>query len=299
MILARRLALIVGLISLLVGAAATGVMSYEWLRPGRDLFVDESAGLFIFSRDAMIYFLPAHHSAFMAALPMAVFAGVCASQIKSRAAPIVSIVLSAVSLALIFAPSVAEVGWENYPNRTLMTLCLTALSASLVVACICLIIRRKLRVTSLIYAGTSLLPLAYAGVMSAVLQNSGPDRALYDTVYYVAAEHSVFLVLLFLMFSVISGLSAEASRKSEIILASLSAAALLIVGGYWLFAVSVLGLQGLPPSYADYPDGFAYWMFRRSVAELLLIGLLIASYILWTIRGWTVKTVADERPETF
>lgn len=299
MILARRLALIAGLISLLVGAAATGVMSYEWLRPGRDLFVDESAGLFVFSRDAMIYFLSAHHSAFMAALPMAVFASVCASQIKSRAAPIVSIVMSAVSLGLIFAPSVAEVGWENYPNRTLMTLCLTALAASLVIACICLIIRRKLRVTSLIYAGTSLLPLAYAGLMSVVLENSGPDRALYDTVYYVAAEHSLFLVLLFLMLSVISGLSAGASRKSEIILACLSAAALLIVGGYWLFAMSVLGLQGLPPSYADYPDGFAYWMFRRSVAEFVLIGLLIASYIFWMIRSWTVKTVADERPETF
>lgn len=299
MILARRLALIVGLISLLVGAAATAIMSYEWLWPGRDLFVDESAGLFIFSRDAMIYFLPAHHSAFMAALPMAVFAGVCASQIKSQAAPIVSIVLSTLSIALIFAPSVAGAGWENYPNQTLMMLCLTALSASLVIACICMIIRRKLRVTSLIYAGTSLLPLAYAGLMSVVLQNSGSDRALYDTVYYVAAEHSLFLVLLFLMFSVISGLTEEPSRKSESILASLSAAALLIVGGYWLFAVSVLGLQGLPPSYADYPDGFAYWMFRRSVAEFVLIGLLIASYVFWMIRGWTVKTVADERSETF
>lgn len=299
MILARRLALIVGLISLLVGGAASAIMSYEWLRPGRDLFVDESAGLFSFSRDALIYFLSSHHSAFMAALPMAVFAGVCASQIKSRAAAIVSIVLSMGSLALIFAPSVAEVGWENYPNQTLMTLCLTALLASLVIACICLIIRRKLRVTSLIYAGTSLLPLAYAGLMSVVLQNSGPDRVLYDTVYYVAAEHSPFLALLFLMFSVISGLSEQVSRKSEIILVSLSAAALLIVGGYWLFAMSVLGLQGLPPSYADYPDGFAYWMLRRSVAELVLIGLLVAFYVAWMIRGWTVKTDTDERPDTF
>ncbi|MDF1679622.1 hypothetical protein [Ponticaulis sp.] len=302
MILARRLALIVGLISLLVGIIAMSVMSYELLFPGLQLFTTDYAESSRLGTDTWIHFISAHYSALMAAMPLAILAGVCISQLKMRVAPAVSIGMSLVSLLLIFAPGilgVTVIGGRAYLNEDLMLVCLAALSASVFIACVCLLIRRKVCTVSVIYAAVALLFLAAAGLHSVVLQNSGPDAALLDTVYLSAAEHSAFLALLLLMFSVLSGLSERPSNAVETAIACVHALFILVVGGSWLYVSAVLGLNGMPLGYADYAYGFRHFMFIKSVSEFVLLGLILAGYIFWMIRGWTVKTVVDERPDTF
>ena len=300
---ARRMAMTAGLICLIIGLSTILLWSLELLHPNLQIADrDVPEGNFLPPSLYTLSKMPNFHlSGMMIGLPMSVFIGICASQLAARTAQKIAILASAIALfspVLPVLPGMVPSAWDLYPVNRLMQIALASLSACGVVSLVCFVLRRQFRFVSVMYAGAALLPLALSVLLYDIVQRS-TNYVLRDTQFDVAQSHSLFLAMSLLMFSVMSGLGNSRSRTLERILAGLHIGAILVTGYFWISALSMLGIEGMPRGYADYPEQFSGYMSQSVVYSLCVMALVFIGYVCWMVSGWSHRAEKDERAEAF
>lgn len=178
-------------------------------------------------------------------------------------------------------PRVSFLSESLWPQ--LLTVHVWATAISLTVICLSTIslVRDKTTIGQwAIWLGFAIVPILFGVLINLVLANAqSPNNFLADTVYITANRHAFGTAgLLFAL----GGLSAFQTVNFERFPLKISFAfALLISGSGVALAVlqCILGLNGLPRRYIDYPVEFASFQFYSSIAAISCF-LLSAVYII-------------------
>lgn len=131
-----------------------------------------------------------------------------------------------------------------------------------------------------VWLGFSAIPLVLGGAFHLTVVNAGRDTFFSDTVYSTACFHAYGTVVLMVA---LGGLSAMKRLSLENMSTKLSftfAPLIALLGGIYAFLQSILGLNGMPRRYVDYPDEFSPLQFFSSVTAIICLSLSIIYVIL-------------------
>ena len=133
------------------------------------------------------------------------------------------------------------------------------------------------------------------GVTGVALANAGYDAAVHDTYFVVAHFH--YVLSMGAVFGIFAGFTYWFGKMSGYLYNKYLAGA-----HFWFFFVGVnlvffpqhmLGMQGMPRRYVDYPAEFAFYNKISTIGAMVtLVGVLL--FLAWVIEAFWVKRKASD-----
>jgi heme/copper-type cytochrome/quinol oxidase subunit 1 len=179
-------------------------------------------------------------------------------------------------------PRVSFLSESLWPQ--LLTVHVWATAISLTVICLSTIslVRDKTTIGQWsVWLGFAIVPILFGVLINLVLANAqSPNNFLVDTVYITANRHAFGTAgLLFAL----GGLSAFQTVNFERFPLKISFAFALLISGSGValaFLQSIVGFNGMPRRYIDYPDAFAPFQFYSSISAIACFCLSVIYLIL-------------------
>ena len=151
--------------------------------------------------------------------------------------------------------------------------------------------------TPMLWAFGFLFLFTVGGVTGIVLSQAAVDRYYHDTYYVVAHFH--YVMSLGAVFAIFAGiyfyLPKMSGRMYPEWAGKLHFWAMFIGANLTFFPQHVLGRQGMPRRYIDYPEAFAYWNLWSSIGAFLSFASFVffLGVMLYTLTRGARSTAAN------
>lgn len=183
---------------------------------------------------------------------------------------------------LLWSPILSLHAWAT--PVSLLVICLSTIS----------LIRNKTTLGQwAVWLGFCTVPLVFGVLINEVLANAQPPKNfIADTVYLTANRHAYGTAALLVALGGLSALQKVRSKTLSLKI-SFGFAFLITSSGVALALLqAVLGLQGMPRRYLDYPHAFAQLQFYSSIVAIACF-IMSAIYVILLWRHSDKKTGAE------
>lgn len=122
---------------------------------------------------------------------------------------------------------------------------------------------------------SAIVPLGLYGVYWRVLDVHGDTSFFNDTYYMLALRHSLSVALILFALANVSIWLGTHRVRLNVFITLILAAPIVASGAAYARQQAILGLQGMPRGYADYPQAFADGQRSASMLAFIMTAFLV------------------------